>query len=124
MGMPGRIELADIFRVHGEAYLAGHALARTFIGRFLLHVLPPGLKRIRHYGILASCHKKEKLATCRNALNATPPEVAVIEAAAAFMQRVAHLDITCCSHCRVGRLRVIDVIAPRHWPCHTTGPPP
>jgi hypothetical protein len=98
--------------------------AEAFIGRFLLHVLPLGLKRIRHYGILASCHKKEKLAACRRALNAAPPDAAVIEAAAAFMQRVAHLDITCCPRCTVGRFRVIDVIAPRRWPCHTTGPPP
>jgi hypothetical protein len=98
--------------------------AEAFIGRFLLHVLPPGLKRIRHYGILAGCHKNEKLAACRRALNATPPDAAVIEAAAAFMQRVAHLDIICCPRCTVGGFRVIDVIAPRHWPCRITGPPP
>jgi hypothetical protein len=33
-----------------------------FVRRFLLHVLPPGFKRIRHYGLLASNHKAGRLA--------------------------------------------------------------
>ena len=37
--------------------------AKSVLQRFLQHVLPQGFKRIRHYGILASCHKREKLAS-------------------------------------------------------------
>jgi hypothetical protein len=34
----------------------------VFIGRFLQHVLPPGFKRIRHYGLLSPAHKRKRLA--------------------------------------------------------------
>src|SRR5262249_16442807 len=40
-----------------------------FIRRFLLHVLPDGFQRIRHYGFLANAHRAEKLALCRSLLD-------------------------------------------------------
>jgi hypothetical protein len=40
-----------------------------FIRRFLLHVLPGGFQRIRHYGFLANGHRAEKLALCRSLLD-------------------------------------------------------
>ncbi|MGO9399947.1 MAG: IS91 family transposase [Xanthobacteraceae bacterium] len=39
-----------------------------FMRRFLLHVLPNGFHRIRHYGLLANGHRAAKLALCRNLL--------------------------------------------------------
>ena len=39
--------------------------ADEFIRRFLLHVLPDGFHRIRHYGLLANGHRVAKLAQCR-----------------------------------------------------------
>lgn len=42
--------------------------AQEFIRRFLQHVTPPGLQRIRYYGFLANCHRKAKLALCRQLL--------------------------------------------------------
>ncbi|MDP3841931.1 MAG: IS91 family transposase [Oxalobacteraceae bacterium] len=99
--------------------------AETFIARFLQHVLPQGFKRIRHYGLLASCHKREKLAACRLALQVPEPVTAVIETVDAFMQRVAHIDMTRCTHCAAGVMRVIDTIAPRRsFMPQKTGPPP
>lgn len=46
--------------------------AVEFIRRFLLHVLPTGFHRIRHYGFLGARVRREKLARCRQAL-AMPP---------------------------------------------------
>jgi len=46
--------------------------ADEFIRRFLLHSLPDGFHRIRHYGFLANGHRAAKLALCRQLL-ATPP---------------------------------------------------
>ena len=43
--------------------------ANEFIRRFLIHTLPPGFPRIRHYGILANRHREEKLALCRTLLS-------------------------------------------------------
>ena len=40
-----------------------------FVRRWLLHVLPHGLMRIRHYGFLANCHRRVKLAQIRNCLS-------------------------------------------------------
>jgi hypothetical protein len=97
--------------------------AQAFIGRFLLHALPSGFKRIRHYGILAPCHKEAKLAACRTALSMPMPDKAVIETVQAFMQRVAHLDIGRCPCCANGRMRVTGVLAPVRRAFAATGPP-
>ena len=72
-----------------------------FVGRFLQHVLPAGFKRIRHYGLLAPAHKTERLAQARAALAMPAPNpISARQRAAAFMRRVARIDIECCPHCR------------------------
>jgi hypothetical protein len=43
-----------------------------FIRRFLIHVLPKGFHRIRHYGLFASTNRAESLARARALLNVTP----------------------------------------------------
>ena len=45
-----------------------------FVGRFLLHLLPKGFTRIRHYGFLAGRHRDRNLATIRKLLRARAPE--------------------------------------------------
>lgn len=46
-----------------------------FIRRFLIHVLPRGFHRIRHYGLLAGSARKASLALARELLNvAAPPD--------------------------------------------------
>ncbi len=47
-----------------------------FIRRFLLHTLPDGFHRIRHYGFLANGHRTEKLALCRKLLDVPAPNPA------------------------------------------------
>ncbi|MGY4285530.1 hypothetical protein ACVWXO_004750 [Bradyrhizobium sp. LM2.7] len=44
-----------------------------FIRRFLIHVLPKGFHRIRHYGLFASTNRAESIATARALLNVAPP---------------------------------------------------
>ena len=48
--------------------------ADEFIRRFLLHVLPDGFHRIRHFGFLANACCVEKLARIRSALDVPNPE--------------------------------------------------
>lgn len=43
-----------------------------FMRRFLLHVLPAGFHRIRHYGLFANGHRADRLALCRKLLTAAP----------------------------------------------------
>ena len=44
-----------------------------FIRRFLLHVLPKGFHRIRHYGLFANTNRAENIATARALFDVTPP---------------------------------------------------
>ena len=85
---------------------------QEFIRRFLMHVLPAGFMRIRHYGLLANRAKREKLAAARAALG-QPPSCAPAKAESVedFWRRVAALDIHQCPYCKTGRMRVIGPIS-------------
>jgi hypothetical protein len=54
--------------------------AEEFIRRFLLHVLPKGFHRIRHYGLLASAGCKANIARARELMAAPMPQVEPPEA--------------------------------------------
>ena len=94
-----------------------------FIGRFLLHVLPRGFKRIRHYGLLAPAHKCKRLAAARAALAAPQPAPVLIESIDAFLHRVAGIERAACPHCRGGCFAVVQAIAPRRLAPPLRGPP-
>ena len=79
-----------------------------FVGRLLQHVLPPGFKRIRHYGLLAPAAKTARLALARKLLAMPAANPQAREDAQAFMRRVAAIDVECCPHCRLGRWRVVE----------------
>ena len=83
-----------------------------FIRRFLLHVLPPGFKRIRHYGLLSPAHKRDRLAAARIALKQPEPSKTAMEAAEGFMRRVAQKEISQCPCCGHGVLRVVADLLP------------
>jgi len=82
-----------------------------FIRRFLLHVLPKGIKRIRHYGVLASACKTTRLAQARQALDMPAVQAKAMESAADFMHRVAGIAVSRCPRCKVGQLGVMQALA-------------
>jgi Putative transposase/Transposase zinc-binding domain len=82
-----------------------------FVRRFMLHVLPTGIKRIRHYGVLASGCKGKKLNAARLALQMPGLNPRVLESAQGFMARLARIDLSLCPCCKVGRLRTAAVLA-------------
>lgn len=98
------------YRQHGKAKLMTLA-ADEFIRRFLLHTLPDGFHRIRHYGFLANGHRAEKLALCRKLLDAPPPEPAA-EPAEDAPPAHRHDRCPCC-----GGTMVVRTILPRLQPC-------
>ena len=81
-----------------------------FVQRFLLHVLPKGIKRLRHYGVLASACKGVKLGAARQALQMPSINFWAAESARNFMMRVTKVDVMLCPCCKTGRLRVIEVL--------------
>jgi len=97
--------------------------AQTFIERFLLHVLPKGFKRIRHYGLLGPAGKAAKLAQARAALSAPVPDPVVVESVEAFMRRIDRLDWMRCTHCGNGQFVPTASIVPAPRLLHLRGPP-
>jgi len=63
----------DYRRDGGQRQRAMTLATDEFIRRFLLHVLPRGFHRIRHYGLLASSARKDSLARARDLLAVAPP---------------------------------------------------
>jgi hypothetical protein len=53
--------------------------ADEFMRRFLLHVLPPGFHRIRHYGLIANGARRDNLAKVRELLHPADTATAMIE---------------------------------------------
>jgi hypothetical protein len=72
------------YRARGRTRYKTMTLATAeFIRRFLLHVLPTGFHRIRHYGLLANAHRKTQIATARQLLDQPAPELTTHLTAAA-----------------------------------------
>jgi len=99
-------------RAHGNRQRILTLPTEQFIGRFLLHVLPKGFVRIRHYGLSANRTKAEKLAAARAALDLPPPATPPRETVDAFVMRVTGIDLTRCPHCQLGHLRLVAIEAP------------
>jgi hypothetical protein len=64
----------DYRRDEAERYGTMTLGTHEFIRRFLLHVLPKGFHRIRHYGLLAGSTRRTNLALVRALLSVVPPE--------------------------------------------------
>ena len=108
---------------HGNVKRTVCMEANKFIDRFLLHVLPNGFKRIRHYGLLGPAHKTANLAAARAALQVPTPDPVLLESVEAFLRRVAHIECLCCPHCREGRFGVVAAIPPTGRRPPPRGPP-
>jgi hypothetical protein len=112
-------------RAHSDASKLLRLHAQEFLRRFLLHVLPAGFKRIRHYGLTANRSKATQLAACRAALKVPAPPPPEAESAEAFLIRLTGRDVRCCTHCQQGRLVIIHHLPrPTRLPeLRATGPP-
>jgi hypothetical protein len=73
----------------------------------LQHVLPPGFKRIRHYGLLSPAVKHGRLAQARAALGLPSIQPQACEDAAQFLQCTTGIEVMCCPHCRLGQWRTV-----------------
>ena len=89
--------------------------ATEFIRRVLLHVLPPGFHRLRHYGLLANRHRRQTLAQCRHVLGTPPPPVADGDAPVAPDYRDRYQALTGrslwqCPRCHEGTMQVVECL--------------
>jgi len=92
-------------RRHGHRPRTMTLSAVEFLRRFLLHVLPRGFVRIRHYGFLANRARSEKLERCRRALHVQSRPAAVIAP--------SPTSIPACPRCGGTSWVVTDRVVPR-----------
>ncbi len=77
--------------------------ADEFLRRFLLHIVPRGFMRIRHFGLLANRRRRSLLDRCRTVLAAPVPDTPIA---------ISGGDVVHCPVCRVGVMHVTAAIAP------------
>ena len=87
--------------------------ADEFIRRFLLHVLPKGFTRIRHFGFLANRSKKQNLSRCRELLGLCPclppaPE----KTSRDLLLELTGVDPSLCPACKQGTLVIVAELPP------------
>ena len=90
--------------------------AEEFTRRFLLHVLPSGLQRIRHYGLLANRTRNAKLERCRELLGVAPPAPSGHEPDEDYRDlylRLTGVSLVDCPACKRGRMVCIETLLPR-----------
>src|SRR5262249_46297008 len=92
-----------------------------FIRRFLLHVLPSGFQRIRHFGFLGNRYRQTKLALCRRLL-ALPQLVPVTPTRVDYRDRYEQLTGTSlracpvCHHGEMIRVETLPACPIKHGP--------
>jgi Putative transposase len=92
-----------------------------FIRRFLIHVLPKGFQRIRHYGLFANGNRKANIAKARELLCVAAPETkpdAVAATPAPDQLSVLPRPCPCCG----GRMIVIEIFERGMTPRHRASP--
>jgi predicted Zn-ribbon and HTH transcriptional regulator len=106
----GRVTFQWKDRAHADRKRLMTLDAPEFLRRFLLHVLPSGLVRIRHYGFLANGVRRREIARCRALLGATKDtgDEAISDTTQETWQqtllRLTGKDLTRCPICKEGRL--------------------
>jgi hypothetical protein len=78
--------------------------ANEFIRRFLLHVLPSGFRKIRHYGFLSPASKKIKLKLCMKLLGVKQSNTQITLSTRNLLLIITGKDIHTCPVCGVGKL--------------------
>jgi predicted Zn-ribbon and HTH transcriptional regulator len=104
----GEVTLSYRDRRDGDRKKSMTLDAQEFIRRFLLHVLPEGFMRIRHFGFLANRAKKHALPQCRKllGLSAALPELPK-KSAHDLLLELTGIDLSRCPRCQKGTMIVI-----------------
>jgi hypothetical protein len=84
--------------------------ANEFLRRFLLHVVPRGFMRIRHFGLLANRTRRATLTRCRSLLGQPASDEAPSESVAELVHRLTGIDLARCPVCGEGRMQVTAVV--------------
>jgi hypothetical protein len=89
--------------------------ASEFIRRFLLHVLPNGFMRIRHFGFLANRHRKKKIERCNQLIGERAKEVEPKDKKISWQEllyRLTGIDVFKCPRCLKGLMKPLARLEP------------
>jgi hypothetical protein len=84
--------------------------AVEFIRRFLLHSLPKGFVRIRHYGFLANRNRSANLNVIRRLLKLPSEPAKSVDSLEQMMLLITGIDITTCPCCNKGKMKLLAEI--------------
>jgi hypothetical protein len=84
--------------------------ADEFLRRFLLHVLPDGFQRIRHYGLLGNRHRVENLDRCRELLRVPAPVALPQQDYRERYWQLTGQDLLQCPQCKKGQMVRVGVL--------------
>lgn len=101
-------------RAHNNAQKRMTVNAVEFIRRFLLHLLPKGFKKIRHFGFLSPRYKTRNIELIRRLTgdDQNPPVRPAGESVQDMMLRLTGIDIKVCPKCGKGRLTRLYELLP------------
>ena len=91
-----------------------------FLRRFLLHVVPRGFMRIRHFGLLANRTRRDRLRQCWDLLGQPPPPDVAPPAAAVLLLRLTGADLARCPVCGEGHMQITVLVVPGTPPPDTS----
>ena len=109
------------YRLEGRARFKLMTLAvDEFIRRFLIHILPRGLYRIRHYGLFANTGRADNIARARELLGVPKPQSDALDADTLEQPPTLAHPCPCCG----GRMIIIEIFergcSPRYRPAAPT----
>ena len=115
------------YRSRRRRTMALHAM--EFMRRFLMHILPSGFVRIRHFGFLANGVRETRLAQVRQLHEPPAMPEAILNEVSGDIANPVTVEVDDpkdardprCPQCKRGRLRVIEVCLPDRWKARCPG---
>jgi Putative transposase/Transposase zinc-binding domain len=87
--------------------------AEEFIRRFLLHVLPSGFVKVRHFGFLANRGRQDNVRLCRQLLAASSTAPRRLDPPDSHANEPAANTFDHCPRCKVGSMRILEILLPQ-----------
>jgi hypothetical protein len=87
--------------------------AEEFIRRFLLHVLPKGFVKVRHFGFLANRGRRDNVVLCRKLLAASSTVLPDLAPPLPHSDEPQTDSVDRCPRCKVGSMKILEILLPQ-----------
>ena len=99
---------------HGSKQEVMSLAPDEFLRRFLMHTIPSGFQRIRHYGLFSNRRRNEELEHCKRLIGTSVSQLLpdVGKDFRDLYEYLTKVDLKVCPRCGVGQMRVIELLSP------------